>query len=678
MLKKLTVMLFALLLMASTSFSQTMELKTYGVSTAQAAKSTEDIFDVPYNGLTNVGIGTKMYLEAKLVGAKLNNPQFSITTKPNGSNAALGITANIDTSSIVVVFTPDVRGTYVVKVADGSYTATLTISAGVYLGVTGKGKDGLGLSCVDCHNNTDTYKPWRSNLVDKWKQTGHATMLQRGLDGIVSSHYGPSCIKCHTTGYDTNAVNDGFDDFTFVFPTTLQPGTYDAMVQQYPDAMLRANIQCESCHGPGSEHYGYTENSRMVKSLDVAVCAVCHDDGARHVYPAQWALSKHATGETFEVEGSRTACAQCHNGLGFIQYSRGETINPYEIATVTCAVCHDPHDATNEHQLRKVDVTLADGTTVTDGGLGKLCMNCHQSRRNANSSYTTTPSRYYGPHNAPQADVLAGKNVVVFNGGVTLQTSNHIRDVVPGGEANSCVNCHMGPGTKDASGKQVTGGHTFSIMSKDGVDNMEACAQCHGLTFGTSFEDVNFTYYGSSDIDRDGVSEGLQNEVKGLVEKIRALLPAPNANDDPDTSWTITQLQAFYNVKVVEKDKSWGIHNPKFIVSMLVNTYQALGGVYTDVLSENSEIPTQYAVYQNYPNPFNPSTNIKFDLPASTHVRLTIYDSIGKEVQLLVDDELNAGTHIIQWHAKNLASGIYLYKIEAGNFVKVNKMLLLK
>ncbi|MFA3783023.1 T9SS type A sorting domain-containing protein [Melioribacteraceae bacterium 4301-Me] len=676
MLKKLTILLSTLLLMASTSFSQTMEFKTFGVSPAAAAKSSTDIFDVEYNGLTNVGVGTKMYLEAKLVGAKLNNPQFSLTSKPSGSNATFGATQTIDTSSVVIVFTPDVTGTYVVKVVDGTYSATLTISAGLYLGVRGKGRDGLHLACVDCHNGTDSYYPWRSNLIDKWQQTGHATMFQRGLDGEVSSHYSESCIKCHTTGYDKEAANDGFDDFPFVFPTTLQPGTYDAMVQQYPDAMLRANIQCESCHGPGSEHYGYIENSRMVASLDVAVCAYCHDDGNHHVYPEQWALSKHATGETFESEGGNAACAQCHNGLGFVQYSRGETINPYETDPITCAVCHNPHDATNQHQLRKVDVTLADGTVINDGGLGKLCMNCHKSRRVANSSYTTKPAAHYGPHHGPQADVLAGKNVVVFNG-ATLQSSRHLTATVPGGDANACVNCHMAPGAPDSTGhSMISGGHTFSMTTPDGQDNMNACAQCHGNTFGPSFEDVNFYYGGTADLDGNGVAEGLQNEVKGLVAKIRALLPTPNSSDDPDASWTTSQLQAFYNVKVVEEDKSWGIHNPKFIVSMLINTYVALGG--TPVVRENTDLPTQYSIYQNYPNPFNPSTNIKFDLPTTSHVKLTIYDSIGREVGVLVNGELNAGTHTFTWNAGSLASGVYFYKIEAGNFVKVNKMLLLK
>ncbi len=671
MLKRLTASIITILLLVSTSYSQTLTLHTHGISPGEADLDTTDIFNVRYNGLTNVGIGTRMYLEATMTDGVLNNPVFTLTAKPTGSNAIFGDTQVLDSSNTVIVFTPDLRGKYDVKVTDGSNSATLTISAGVYLGV--KGGD---LSCTTCHNNDDPYKPWRSHLIDKWEGTGHATMFQRGVDGLVSSHYGPSCIECHTTGYDTDAANDGFDDFTFVFPTTLQPGTYDTLVQKYPDAMLRANIQCESCHGPGSEHYGYIENSRMVASMDVAVCAYCHDDGNHHIYPEQWKLSKHATGETFESEGGNASCARCHNGFGFVQYARSETINPTEIDPITCASCHNPHDATNQHQLRKLDVTLANGTVVTDGGFGKLCMNCHQARRDANSSYTTKPASHFGPHHGPQADVLNGTNVVVFNG-ATLLSSGHLSAVVPGGEANACVNCHMAPGTTNEAGKMLSGGHTFGMTTADDVDNMAACAQCHGNTFGNSFEDVNFYYGGTADLDGNGVNEGLQNEVKGLVAKIRTLLPAPTSSDDPDSSWTSTQIQAFYNVKVVEEDRSWGIHNPKFIVSMLFNTYQELGGVISGV-DQDVNLPNEYSLYQNYPNPFNPTTNIKFDLPTSSHVKLTIYDSIGREVQTLVNSDLNAGVHVFTWNAGNLASGIYLYRIVAGNYVQVNKMLLLK
>lgn len=91
-----------------------------------------------------------------------------------------------------------------------------------------------------------------------------------------------------------------------------------------------------------------------------------------------------------------------------------------------------------------------------------------------------------------------------------------------------------------------------------------------------------------------------------------------------------------------------------------------------DVEEESHSIPSEFVLYQNYPNPFNPTTNIKFSLPKYSNVRLTIYDALGREVETLVSNKLAAGIYNIEWTAKNMASGIYFYRIEAENSVKCN------
>jgi len=95
-------------------------------------------------------------------------------------------------------------------------------------------------------------------------------------------------------------------------------------------------------------------------------------------------------------------------------------------------------------------------------------------------------------------------------------------------------------------------------------------------------------------------------------------------------------------------------------------------------VKENSGIPVQYELYQNYPNPFNPSTTIQFALPEEANVTLKVYNSMGKEVVTLINKILPAGYHSIVFNATDLVSGIYFYKIEAGNFSSVRKMLLMK
>jgi hypothetical protein len=93
---------------------------------------------------------------------------------------------------------------------------------------------------------------------------------------------------------------------------------------------------------------------------------------------------------------------------------------------------------------------------------------------------------------------------------------------------------------------------------------------------------------------------------------------------------------------------------------------------------EGSLVPGEFRLEQNYPNPFNPSTTIKFELPKSSVVRLTVYDILGREVALLVNETRGAGVHEVKFDASNLSSGIYLYRLQAGNLVQTRKLVLLR
>jgi hypothetical protein len=97
----------------------------------------------------------------------------------------------------------------------------------------------------------------------------------------------------------------------------------------------------------------------------------------------------------------------------------------------------------------------------------------------------------------------------------------------------------------------------------------------------------------------------------------------------------------------------------------------------TDVKGNDVTI-SSYALEQNYPNPFNPSTTIKYSVPESGLVTLKVYDVLGKEVATIINEVVNAGQHSVNFNADNLTSGIYFYEISAGDFVKTNKMMLLK
>jgi len=95
-------------------------------------------------------------------------------------------------------------------------------------------------------------------------------------------------------------------------------------------------------------------------------------------------------------------------------------------------------------------------------------------------------------------------------------------------------------------------------------------------------------------------------------------------------------------------------------------------------IESNDLLPKEFRLFQNYPNPFNGNSRIKYSIPQSSNVIIKVFDVLGKEIELLVNDEKTAGTYEVNWNAANLPSGVYFYRLQAGNFVEIKKMILLK
>jgi hypothetical protein len=93
---------------------------------------------------------------------------------------------------------------------------------------------------------------------------------------------------------------------------------------------------------------------------------------------------------------------------------------------------------------------------------------------------------------------------------------------------------------------------------------------------------------------------------------------------------------------------------------------------------DSPELPVKFALFQNAPNPFNPATLIRFNLPKRSLISLRIYDVAGRLVADLVNGWRDAGSHAVTFDGSGLASGVYLYRIEAGEFSAVSKMVLMK
>ena len=94
--------------------------------------------------------------------------------------------------------------------------------------------------------------------------------------------------------------------------------------------------------------------------------------------------------------------------------------------------------------------------------------------------------------------------------------------------------------------------------------------------------------------------------------------------------------------------------------------------------AEQGQVPLTYALKQNYPNPFNPTTRIRYELPGAEHVTLAVYDILGREVARLIDETQDGGYYEVPFSGERFSSGVYFYRITAGKFTSVQKMMIVK
>jgi hypothetical protein len=561
-------------------------------------------------GLTTVGIGTPVYLEAEVniaipaanivsvTWVLTNRPAFSsavLTSSPLGTNVPVYEPSDRTLLQVAPVngrmlLRPDLVGQYtvvatIVSSSYGSTNVTQTITAGTYLGVN---------TCALCHSGgvvaQDKYTTWQT--------TAHSHIFSDGINGVLGS-YSVSCLKCHTVGYDTTpsaAADNGFysvmQQTGWPFPTVLAPTNWAYMQAAYPTLATLGNIQCENCHGPGSQHaYALGNTNFISKSVKSGDCNQCHDAPTHHVKGTEWYVSRHAltTGPT------SANCSGCHSAIGFIARMNGNTFTNQPFASLSCRACHEPHGDTvptnNPHLLRMLAaVTMPDGTVVTNAGEGALCLQCHHVR---NGSATNQLVNYpigqptwfggssFGVHDGPQGDMIEGINAHTY--GRTIPSSAHRYAVT-----NLCVGCHMQSTTTTDPAFLKAGGHTFgmtySVVTTNGgllVTNtygkLDVCAQCHGSV--SSFDMVRGDYNG------DGVIEGVQTEVQHMLDTLSTLLPNSSGVVDglvkspsAKTNWSQQFLKAAYNWQFVNNDGSKGVHNAPFAVGLLKASIADLTG----------------------------------------------------------------------------------------------------
>jgi hypothetical protein len=560
-------------------------VKNLTVTPRDVSTSSTQGYNLVATGLDTVGIGKTVYLEPEPTEGSeslIKGYNWKVTQEPSVGAAALDIISNG-----LFKFRPTKAGAYTITLtpinqsSQATTATTISIWAAEYLGAEG------GWSCATCHDGF-----YLEDKLTPWKGTGHANILTEFLNGERSASYRTSCLPCHTTGAYANTSGDGnFLDvaastgFDLNQIPTWVADAYNNGNGHWDDlpASLQhmANIQCESCHGPGKTHNGNL--SRIsVPSYDGEMCAYCHDAPTHHMRPYQWRNSAHSQSNN-ETSAS---CLPCHTAEGFVEIRvRGNSSVPADVTTrspISCVACHDPHDDTNPHQLRTVaPVTLPNGY-VFDFGIGSICANCHNSRiADPNVTNDLATGSYRGAHNGPQSDIFLGTTAYTWGLDYPAGIGPHYVAV-----ADGCVECHMAPAPEGVANPTPIGDHTFRIHDEESGESTvaEACGECHeGLTTTDRVLAV------PRDFDGNGASQGVQTEVRGILDRLQTellnRLPGTSLSASTGTisissaNWkklTLDQRAALYNFNLMVKDGSLGVHNTKYAIAVLQRSYLRL------------------------------------------------------------------------------------------------------
>ena len=175
-----------------------------------------------------------------------------------------------------------------------------------------------------------------------------------------------------------------------------------------------------------------------------------------------------------------------------------------------------------------------------------------------------------------------------------------------------------------------------------------------------------------SEIDNLGFHVYRALEAEGEYERLTSELIEGAGTSTGRREYAFTDVRLtngvtyWYKIEDVAFDGTRTIHGP---ISVTPQAEEAV---------EVQALPTEFGLSQNFPNPFNPATEIRYQVPEASHVVLAIYDVLGQEVRVLVDGFVDAGYRSVVWDAEDAASGIYLVRMEAGDFVAVRKMALIR
>ncbi len=592
-------------------------------------------------GLKTIGVGTRIVLAAKAIngtGSLYNDSVFAVTSATWTLTNPVGVSKPIlDTASglngKIVYFVPDTVGDWTVTMTATTPKGTATpvqikVTASKFVG------EGISVSATNVPI-TGPNGGCACHLVDPtkftdWQKTNHAQAVKTRPQE-AGGHFSFSCMNCHSAGvdYTIGTGNNGFFEVAkaegFTTVPTNGPGVWDTLVTKYPKSMALTGIQCENCHGPAGQHaggagvYPKAGDNKLDESLSSDVCAPCHFSSDRHgigyaftgsVHSVMSGSSSRATTGVFTVGNrptnyDRILCARCHTAQGYINEAIGGKPQPMPATTtapvyangspMTCQTCHDPHNGSNEMQLRAKTV-------------GDVCTGCHILRLSSSSLHTSGQGAMLLGANLPPftidnwnnyitAPASSSQQVLAAVGawggwefpGYNYENSSH-SDI-----KERCVKCHMAssPSYLASSASNFTkadtmmtklGGHTFAvtyanIVGKDTTTilNPTGCEECHGEA---SIEFVELTQAKTTNL--------LANLFKALPKRDSAGTSVISLSDTVAyQNWakapanlkrklTITDKAAVFNYVFVTNDRSLGVHNFNYAKGLINSSIEQL------------------------------------------------------------------------------------------------------
>ena len=369
----------------------------------------------------------------------------------------------------------------------------LVVSPPRYIGADG---------CIECH--IEHYSDWAGTI--------HATAFNTLVIGGEQDN--PMCFPCHTVGFGEAA---GFVD-----------------LGRTPHL---ANVQCESCHGPGSHHAFDPDNVGLEVELDSSLCGQCHQSchglcgDYYHPHFEQWSLSKHSTALAdirWLPDEYEASCLPCHSTDYRLAPEDDKPAASEVLYSLECVACHSPHDATNVSQLR-LEPEL-------------LCAQCH-----------TMGDAVPGEEpDQSQVELLHGDGGFALDG--TPLTGLHTIPyfAIPG----ECAGCHVYREPYGGPGQPANSGHTFQA-------NMRVCEACH------TAEDAAARL--------TSVREEIEPRLAGIA---RYLDPIDPLYVDP-AALSPAQLAQYdiakFDYELVNADGSYGAHNAVFARTLLTEAESFFG-----------------------------------------------------------------------------------------------------